>query len=243
MLPCPKCSYDNELGRIFCHQCGQKLDLDAIKPPSRGGKSLRPKDKQAVAKRIRHVIELLLLAGFLYLFFVMLQVTTEPAMPTIQESTLADKKWLSLERLVGKRQAGSIELTPAEASALLANMRVDSANMKWGLVPDRIWMKFAAGSVEVNVLATFRLGGVLEKKLWLTYSGAPKVEGGQFAFEPTGGTFGRLRWPLPLVKAVGFHRRLFGIVFGRFTIQKDTLSQLSQIDVRPDLAILQYQPH
>lgn len=33
MLVCPKCGYDNELGRVFCHGCGEKLDLSSIRPP------------------------------------------------------------------------------------------------------------------------------------------------------------------------------------------------------------------
>ena len=38
---CPKCNYDNELGRIFCHSCGAKLDLTKIKPPTEGAKMRR----------------------------------------------------------------------------------------------------------------------------------------------------------------------------------------------------------
>ncbi len=242
MLPCPKCGYNNELGRIFCHQCGQKLDLDAIKPPSRGGKSLKPKSKNLVAKLIRRVLGLMVLGAVLYLVYVMLQVVPEPAKPTAAETTAADKKWLAVERLVGKRQTGSVEVSPAEARAFLAALKLQKTDTQWGCVPDRIWIEFAADSVELNILTTMRLGGVLERQVWITYTGAPKTQNGQFTFEAKGGTFGRLKWPLGLVNALGFHRGMFGKLLEGLKMEKETLSQLSQIEVRAGRAILSYQP-
>ena len=34
MLECPKCQHDNDLGRIFCTKCGEKLDITHVGPPS-----------------------------------------------------------------------------------------------------------------------------------------------------------------------------------------------------------------
>ena len=32
MIKCPKCEADNQIGAIFCRGCGEKLELDEIKP-------------------------------------------------------------------------------------------------------------------------------------------------------------------------------------------------------------------
>ncbi len=34
MIICPKCQYDNDLGRIFCAKCGEKLDISRVRAPS-----------------------------------------------------------------------------------------------------------------------------------------------------------------------------------------------------------------
>ena len=57
MLICPKCGYDNELGRIFCHSCGDKLDLSNIKPATAAEKKLR-KAKRETANVTRWIVRL-----------------------------------------------------------------------------------------------------------------------------------------------------------------------------------------
>jgi len=242
MLPCQKCGYNNELGRIFCHQCGQKLDLDAIRPASRGGKSLKPKGKNLAVKWIRRAVEMMVLLVLLYAVHLLLEVVPEPAKPSETETVAADKKWLALEKLVGRRQPSQVEISPAEAKAFLAALKAKKTDVKWGFVPERIWIEFAAGSVDLQMLATMRMGGALEKKVYLTYSGVPKIQNGQLVFEAKAGSMGRLNWPIGVVNTLGFHRYIFADVLGRLTTERETLSQLSRIEVHPDRVIVYHQP-
>jgi len=243
MLPCPQCGYDNELGRIFCHRCGQKLDLDAIKPPSRGGKPLRPKNKISVAQWIRRVVELLLLGAILYMVFLMVQVAPAPPLPSSSEAAAAEQKWRAVEKLVSGRTAGSVEISAAEAQAYFGALPMPKSDSRWGLVPDRVWVRLAADSVELNMLATLRLGGALERKLWLTYSGVPTTtQQGQFLFEVRGGTVGGLNWPVGLVNFLGWHREAFAKVFQPLVIERQVLGQVTRFDVRVDRVVLHYQP-
>ena len=60
MLICPKCGNDNELGRIFCHQCGDRLDLSSIKPPSVAERKRRLFRAEAI-RSTRFLINLVIL--------------------------------------------------------------------------------------------------------------------------------------------------------------------------------------
>jgi hypothetical protein len=242
MLNCQKCGYDNELGRIFCHQCGAKLDLDAIKPVSRGGKALRPKGRHSMLKWIRRIVELMILGVLLFAVYLMLQAPAAPAKPGETDAAAADKKWLALEKLVNGRKASHLEISPAEAKAFLAGLTFEKSDMKWGFVPERVWIEFKPGFVELHILATMRLGGSLEKKVYLRYTGVPKIQDGRFVFEPKEGRVGQLNWPLDVVKALGFHQRIFSEVFVRLTTERDVLSQLDRIEARADRVIVYYQP-
>ena len=52
MIECPKCHFSNELGRIFCHQCGSKLDLTKVKAPSEGAR-VRRRMAMSVGRAVR----------------------------------------------------------------------------------------------------------------------------------------------------------------------------------------------
>ncbi len=246
MLPCQKCGYDNELGRIFCHRCGQKLDLDSIKPVSRGGKSLKRKGKSTLGKLFLRGVELMVLLVILYMVYLMLQVVPSPGKPSEVDTAVVDKKWMALEKLAGGKKAGFLEFSSAEVdakvNAVLPSLKIEKKDMKWGFVPEQIWIKFTPVSVDMSILATMRLGGALEKKVCFSYSGAPKIQDGGFKFEVKGGSVGKLNWPLGMVETLGFHERAFGEVFRRLTAEKEVLSQLSQIEIRADRAIVYYQP-
>ncbi|HPN84380.1 MAG TPA: zinc ribbon domain-containing protein [Victivallales bacterium] len=32
LIKCPKCSFENQLGSIFCRNCGEKLNIDSVRP-------------------------------------------------------------------------------------------------------------------------------------------------------------------------------------------------------------------
>lgn len=241
MLICPKCGYDNELGRIFCHQCGQKLDLDAIKPPSRGGKSLKTKKGFSLGTWIRRAVGLALLLALLFVGYQMLQLPQLPSKPSDTEVTAAEKKWAAVERMVNSKKAGRIEASPAEVKAFLATVKIEKRDLKWGFVPERFWIDVQPGAVKVYVLATMRLGDLMSKQVCFSYTGVPKIQDGGFKFVPTAGAVGDLVWPPEVVKAIGFHQRVYTEIFQGLRMEQEVLSQLSQIEVQRDRIIFQSQ--
>jgi hypothetical protein len=241
MLPCQKCGYDNELGRIFCHQCGEKLDLDAIKPVSLGGKSLKVKHHNA-KKWIRHGIELVVLLALLAVVFLMLETPAVPPISTGNNLNAVDKKLQALERLVNSKRLGTLEILPSELQTYFDSLKFDKSDIKWGFVPERVRVECHDGTVSVHAFTSLQLGGAFEKRIYITYTGTPKIANNAFKFEPTGAGVGSLSWPLPLAEIIGFHDRLFTEVFKRLTNDKEMLSKLQQIEVKPDKITVWYQP-
>ena len=242
MLLCPKCGYDNELGRIFCHQCGQKLDLDAIKPPSRGGKSLKKKSYTTLWVWLWRLVALAVVGAVGWVLYLIFQLPPVPATPSDAEIRAADKKWMALEKLTMKRKPDVIEVTPAELKAFLAGLQFEKKNIPWGIVPSQLWADPQAGGVNVSILGMMKFGGFFERQIYLSYTVAPKLGDGKLAFEPLEGTVGSLKWPLPVVKGLGFHQQIFGQVFGRLKMEQTTLAEFNAIELQKDRIVFQFQP-
>ena len=60
MTICSKCGFDSDLGHIFCHSCGARLDLSAIKAPSQDGKSLTKKASGEPVRFVKYAIHVLI---------------------------------------------------------------------------------------------------------------------------------------------------------------------------------------
>ena len=59
MIKCPKCQADYQIGAIFCRSCGDKLDIDKLRPDDIK-KATRNRAK-LIGRIIRNVISLILL--------------------------------------------------------------------------------------------------------------------------------------------------------------------------------------
>ena len=61
MIKCAKCGFENQMGAIFCRQCGEKINMDEISPESIEQGKKKDKAKQAAAKAIRWTVRILVL--------------------------------------------------------------------------------------------------------------------------------------------------------------------------------------
>jgi len=52
MIRCPKCGADNMIGAIFCRTCGERLNLDEIRPEQELAKQKQPAKLQTVIVRL-----------------------------------------------------------------------------------------------------------------------------------------------------------------------------------------------
>lgn len=244
MLPCQKCGYDNELGRIFCHQCGTKLDLDAIKPVSRGGKPIKSKKGgTGIGVWIRRIVGLGIFGVVAFSIYLMCQVPVLPGKPEDKDVDAGEKKYGAIEKLVQRKKPGSLEITAGEMNGYLSILHPSDANVRWGFVPEQIWVETEPKLLTFHLLMTMHVGDLFTKKLCLTWTGEPVIKNGQIQFVGDSGKFGELSWPNQLINAVGFHARLFGAIVEKLPGERDVLSRLSRVEVRDDRVIVSFEPH
>ncbi len=73
MIKCQKCGFENQMGSIFCRECGEKLDMDAIDPNKLQKDVNKEKNLKRAKKRIKEAIStgigLLVVVAFLGVVF------------------------------------------------------------------------------------------------------------------------------------------------------------------------------
>ncbi len=73
MIKCQKCGFENQMGSIFCRECGEKLDMDAIDPNKLQKDVNKEKSIKLAKKRIKEAVStaigLLLVVAFLGVVF------------------------------------------------------------------------------------------------------------------------------------------------------------------------------
>jgi hypothetical protein len=244
MLNCPKCGHNNELGRIFCHRCGAKLDLDQIKPPSRGGKSLHRKKTIGPRQIIRRVIDLAVIAVIVWVIYLLVQVPAIRPIETKPENiqTLT-KRRLAFELKMDRRQDATLEITEAELNAYLGQFGFGKAEGRGLAVnPTQFQVETGSGAVSLVLLGEIRFGGDWTKRIHLRYTGVPAIKGGHLVFEPVAGVIGALPIHPWLLENTGLMARYFGQILGNFTEDQQQLERLATIEVQPGRVTLVYRP-
>ena len=73
MIKCQKCGFENQMGSIFCRECGEKLDMDAIDPNKLQKDVNKEKSIKLAKKRIKEAITtgiaLLVVVAFIAVVF------------------------------------------------------------------------------------------------------------------------------------------------------------------------------
>ena len=125
LIKCQACGHENQLGNIFCRNCGEKLDIDASRPEVKDMKS--GNNILGIVKRVVYLLVFLLVVYVIFAAF----VPAGPAdMPTLAEEQkkAVDKRLESLsKRLQGRLSEGDkFSFTADEASyALNTLVKID----------------------------------------------------------------------------------------------------------------------
>jgi hypothetical protein len=245
MVTCPKCGYDNELGRIFCHSCGTKLDLTEIKSPSQGGKSLRKKKAGSpIGRLVRRTVEIAIPAALVIAIYLALQVPgIRPISTTNDDLISADRKRAELDDLATQKQPRAIRISEAELNAFIETLGFEKGEARtFEVIPTRLQFELGDGVVTAIFVGKVHLGGSVDKQLYLSYTGAPAIEGGTFVFKAVGGSLGALPISPWILEKTGMFDRYYGKVFLRLDHERQVLNSLSSISVTPKEVVLHYQP-
>ena len=70
MIKCQKCGFENQMGSIFCRECGEKLNMDAIDPNKLQKDVNKEKNIKLAKKRVKSAISaaisVLIVGGFIF---------------------------------------------------------------------------------------------------------------------------------------------------------------------------------
>ncbi len=244
MLPCPKCGYDNELGRIFCHQCGQKLDISAIKPPSRGGKSLRKKSELNAGTIVGWTVRLIILGALVWVIYSIAQV------PPVKEIVTADadlvsfyKKRDAIENAITLKREANITFTQTEVNKFIDTLKLEKPEGK-GLVlsATNLQVEFERDEATAIIVGKVSVGSSWEKKLYISYTGTPGVAEGEFTFTPVTARIGALKIPRFLLERTSLVQGWFSQLFGQLEEEKRMLSAASKVQSDTQALLISYAP-
>jgi hypothetical protein len=244
MIACSKCGYDNELGRIFCHSCGAKLDLTEIKSPSQGGKSLTKKSGGGVGKLLSRVVLIAILAIIVVILVLAFQVPNiRPISTSSDDLMMSDKKRTALDELAVQKVPNAITVTEGELNAFIQGVGFQNAQGNgFGVVPSKLQIELGNGVITAIFLGKLHIAGSVEKEIYLSYTGVPTIEGGHFVFKPTVGSFGALPLNAGILAKTGILDHYFAKLFVNMDKEKQVLDSLSSISVTPESIVLNYQP-
>ncbi|MGD0652032.1 MAG: zinc ribbon domain-containing protein [Verrucomicrobiia bacterium] len=244
MLICPKCNYDNELGRIFCHQCGAKLDLDKVKPTSRGGKIIHHRKQRTAGRIVNRVIGIVILVLLIWGIYLICQVPDiQPVKPTNAVLLAADSKRLALEQLLLQKRLFEIEITAAELNAFIDSLGLEKhAGSGFTVVPVTLQVELGDGTLKLNFLGIAKLGDALSKKIFISYTGVPTTEQGHFEFKPIAAAIGQMPIHPKILQSTSLLQNCFGRLLSKLDHEKSLLDQLTSISVDHNHIVLKYQP-
>lgn len=239
MLICPKCGHDNELGRIFCFGCGDRLDLSAIKAPTAAEKKSRQRKRGAL-----HMVRVLLnliVAGGLIVVVVLICLAPEiaPVEPTKEEFKTSDVKRVTLEKLANGRKSGQVVVTEGQLNAFFkARPFQEATGQGIKLTPVALRTSLSDDRVKVEFLGMAHFGTVFDKNIYLSYAGQPTVTNGKFAFKATGGWIGRLPIHPFILTTTAFFESRFSRLLGDLSVEKELFDKLTAINVTQESVTL-----
>jgi hypothetical protein len=243
MLTCPKCGYDNELGRIFCHQCGQKLDINQIKPPSRGGKSLRKKRALDLGQILRWTVRLILLGALVWIIYSIAQVPPLKALETTDADLVSFyKKRDALENAIALKRAVNLTFTQAEVNKFLDTLKLEKPEGK-GLVMSvtDLQVELERDEATAIILGKVGIGTTWEKQLYIRYTGTPGVADGRFVFTPVTARIGTLKVPRFVLERTGLVQGWYRQLFGQLE-EKRLLEAASKVQSDTQALLISYAP-
>lgn len=109
MIECPKCQHDNDLGRIFCAKCGEKLEISKVRAPSRlrKGKGKAVPFQKTLGLWMTRIVKVTILA------FIVALVITMALPPKLEKRKFNDKNVVVFEEKRGKLEESLNAQEPA----------------------------------------------------------------------------------------------------------------------------------
>ncbi len=191
---CAECHHENEPERIYCHDCGARLDRSAVK--------VRKENVQDAQKRVKKLfdptrarirvlffkISKVLLGSCAVAAFV--QMILPPDVPApVKSMMLASQIRLDLESATTRHQPAELRYTDEQVNVFLAyTLKTKQKSLDQPLLD----FKRAVVAFQEHMCSITMERSLFGYSLYTTISVAPSVTGGKIAVTNKGGSIGRL---------------------------------------------------
>ena len=238
-LVCPQCQHENESARIYCHDCGARLDRSALakeKPTS--------EDPQAAQRRLKSMFDPHR-AKIRHYFFqfskvllgscaaaAVIQMITPPEVPPRPKAVgLSSAIGLDLESAAMAHKATELRYSEAQVNAYVSSKLTSKQAALSNLLHfERALVHFDDGRCRVTVersLYGYSLHSATESAVTLT--------DGKFVVSNRGGAIGRMPFHPQLMQFAGF---LFSDLWEAFDRERKSLAKMSAITLQPQTVVI-----
>lgn len=238
-LLCKECKFENEPERVYCHNCGAKLDRSLLPPEAvpvrRDPAELQrqvQKLMQPSAVRPVQVIKNLLLSLLIAALAAGLVAAARPPLdvPTFKPEQIDNARQIDaeLQSLIDARVARSVAYSEDDVNAYLKNNVRPKKNQDsvFGLKFEQLYVRFLEGNV---CKATQRMS-LFDFPLYFSVANRVEVKGGKLATVPIGARVGRLPLPAAFVKPLD---ALFAPAWTAERTDRKLVEQMGSVAFRP----------
>ena len=234
-LTCPECRRDNEAERIYCHDCGARLDRSALA----GRKTGKMETAAEVHKRMRGMfsqrgVKARLLffktAKLIVIAFAaaaLLAILIAPEVPpAVKSEGFPPQINLNLETLTESRQPQAMQFSEESVNAYLANaLKRKKEKLNHPLIGfERALVAFSEGNCRVTIERS-----IFGYSIFTSGDYGVQVEGGKVKASPRSGAIGRMPIDPNVMPYAGF---LFSDVVAAMDPEHKLLNKVGSIQLR-----------
>ena len=243
MIECSKCQHDNDLGRIFCVKCGEKLDISKVRAPSGIVRRSKEGKKNVPAKKMVMIgLGKFIKVAILAVMTAMITLICLP--PHLQQESFSEnnlsafqEKRAKLEEAVTLQQEVRLVFEEADLNAYLSEAiqkSTTTAKEPKGPSLENIYIGLGDGVVTTTIQ---------EKWRWFRFSVQMRAktvsQNDKWQFRVDEIRIGR--WPIPSwfpPQAKDSVATAFKVIWKDLSTERQWLEDLSSLEIKPKQMIL-----
>jgi hypothetical protein len=142
-----------------------------------------------------------------------------------------------------KKQAFDTRINEDELNAYFMSMTTDGKTGT-GVRYEFREIRFEVGHADVSMilLGDLRVGETWKHPMYMRLTGVPRIEGGEFTFEPVGGAIGKLPLHPLVVRKTPLPQRFYVNILSNLSIEKALLNRLTSIEAKESVIEVKYMP-
>jgi hypothetical protein len=238
-LVCPECRRENEPERIYCHDCGARLDRTALAKIAPKGEDEKETQRRLLKMlnpqraKMRHLFfkTSKMILGAFALAAVIQMLLPPDVPPRPKTGDFPPQITLDLENSMLNHNAAPLQYTEAQVNAYLGTaLKSKQAALSKLLQFERAFVRF-----DENVCAVTAERSVFGFSLFTTTSAKVTLQNGTLSASNNGGRIGRLPVHPLLMK---YADPLFADLWAALDRERKAVSKMGAIEFRPQAVVL-----